>query len=152
MKITKENAQMLSPSVNKNPPTIESQAQIDARFIKNCKRGIKNLQGDTVETVNADLEKKALTLIKIELTTDPEKRGYAGKTAEEIVPLINDPYTVKGMGKQNHPDPARVELGEVIDVEIDIETLPRICHVWKGFPYVPNNVTVEDITKAMNNG
>jgi hypothetical protein len=32
--------------------------------------------------------------IKEEITTDPEKLGYAGKTDEEIMKLLNDPIQV----------------------------------------------------------
>jgi hypothetical protein len=49
---------------------------------------------------------KILALIKEEIKTDPEKRGYAGKTDAEIMVLLNSPYdqeviTTSHVGKQS---------------------------------------------------
>lgn len=38
-----------------------------------------------------------------ELLTDPAKRGYAGKTVEEIVDLVNNPYVVERIVKDEYP-------------------------------------------------
>ena len=48
---------------------------------------------------------KILELIKKEIETDPEKRGYAGKTDAEIAELLNSSFDVPVTSHISRPAP-----------------------------------------------
>ena len=125
--ISTENPQMLVPAYNGNPPTWESQALVDDRFMDNCKAEFPAITGTTVPTVTTQLRGQVLPILKTEIDDDPEDRGYDGKTNQQIADLVSDSYMVG-----------------------DVPTLARLAIIWENAPYVPNMVTADDVAEAMS--
>lgn len=67
--------------------------------------------------------------IKEEIENDPMKRGYAGKSEEEIVALMNAPFTT------------------IETVEVQHE--PRVMTVVNAIPYAQNTIKKEDVKETV---
>lgn len=76
------------------------------------------------------LKNTVLEKIKDEIQNDPENRGYASKTDEEIKELLNNPYEV--------------------DVVIKEKKTARINIILLRIAETPNVVTLVDLTDAQN--
>jgi hypothetical protein len=138
---------MINPAMGGNPPAMESQGQVDNRFIRNCKARFPEIEGETIDTVLEALEEEALKLLKAEIRNDPEQLGYRGKNSEQIARLASTSYLRKETRKMT--DTRDSEGGTLKDVEVDIEQLPRLVRIWNGVPNVPNIVTPDDVKKAL---
>ena len=68
--------------------------------------------------------------IKEEIDSDPENRGYAGKTNEEIVELLNNPYFITETTVQQ------------------IQKPPRIAIILSGIADLPNAISIEDVINS----
>jgi len=66
--------------------------------------------------------------LKIEIETDPEKRGYAGKTDKEVCDLLNGGYTIT----KTIEDPQG----------------PRVYAVISGIPYTQNVIKESEVSMA----
>lgn len=75
-----------------------------------------------------NINEKVTELIDTEIKTDPENRGYAGKTKEEQKKMLSEPYEVT-----------------VDDTKI---VPPRINSIFIGIPFAPNAITPEDVIEA----
>lgn len=69
-------------------------------------------------------------ILKAEIENDPSGRNYSGKTAEEIVEILNNPYETEIIIKQ--------------------QNVARISQCFVGIPYAPNSVTIEEIEEVLN--
>ena len=74
------------------------------------------------------LSETVLLKIKEEIATDPENRGYAGKTDLEIMNLLNNPYTVNVIIQELRP--------------------ARINKILSGISQTPNIVDSTDVNEA----
>lgn len=75
-----------------------------------------------------DLTEKIRQLIRLEIDEDPFNVGYAGKTDEEIMNLLNNPQEV-----------------QVMKTEIRQSPINRILN---GIPATPNAVSENDVVEA----
>jgi hypothetical protein len=66
--------------------------------------------------------------IKAEIANDPYKRGYAGKTEDEIVKLMNEPFYVEKVVQEYN--------------------MPRITEIINAIPSAANTVAKADIVSA----
>ena len=75
---------------------------------------------------------ESLVMIKIaeELLSDPTGRGYAGKTAQEMADLLNNPYIIERIVKD--------------------EYLARVNSILLGIENAPNSVTAEQVEVLIN--
>lgn len=78
--------------------------------------------------------------LKEEIEADIDGR-YIGKTAKELVDLINNPFAVEEAKKEVLPE----EVKNTITVTKDAP----VFRVIMGIPEAPNVVTEEDITNAL---
>jgi hypothetical protein len=62
------------------------------------------------------IPEKVYELIKEEITNDPEKRGYKGKTDTEIMVLLNENYTVDRIVTDLLPSRIHVILRGIADM------------------------------------
>lgn len=92
--------------------------------------------------------------IKQEITNDPDKKGYAGKTPKQIADLMNQPTTVKtDIIKQAEPVievPVEVDVkvGDKIGEKVDVKDAP-VLRVVLGIPGAPNALSIKDIQDAL---
>lgn len=69
-------------------------------------------------------------IIQAEIVNDPSGRNYAGKTAEEIAEIINNPYETEVVIKQQNTS--------------------RVNQCFIGIAYAPNAVTAAEIQEVLN--
>lgn len=105
--------------------------QIEEKYkqdVESLDTGVQLPENSTVAQEAQGIVTDIKTAVKKEITEDPENRGYAGKSAEEIATLINDPICAE---------------------DGSITSLARTSIILAGIPYAPNALTAEDITKAL---
>ena len=71
---------------------------------------------------------KIMELMKEEISKDPEKRGYAGKTDEEVQALLNEAY--------------------VKQIVTEVIQTPRISAILAGIPNTENVIDTKDVTDS----
>lgn len=74
------------------------------------------------------LLKPILAAIKEEIAKDPEGLGYAGKTDQEVLDLLNKPYTKTETVEMTMP--------------------PRITQLLHQVPFAANSLDIIDLTEA----
>lgn len=127
----------------------------DASFAINQKTTEETFGAKTSATVADDSKKLILQAIKKEIQTDPENRGYTGKTPSQIASLLLAEYKVK-TGTQSYTLADRngspilkngqpqVEVTDIFDTRT-----PRIAVILQGIPFAPNLVVLADIQEAL---
>lgn len=71
---------------------------------------------------------KIMELVKNEIALDPEGRGYAGKTDDEIQKLLNDAYAKSTV--------------------VETQMTPRISAILAGIPNTENTISKEEVISA----
>ncbi len=92
------------------------------------------------------LDKKILNVIKKEIETDPDGRGYSGKTPEQVAKLMSSSVEVKT--DILYTEPVKPKVGDKIGEKIEVKP-PRIGSILGGVEGVPNVFTAEDIEEAI---
>lgn len=79
---------------------------------------------DNVSQEDADaFEKKALGVLKDEIQNDPVKRGYAGKSSQEIADLLNSEY------ETTTEETTTVPLAEAIQNELSQVNINNVAYI-----------------------
>lgn len=92
------------------------------------------------------LNKKALNNIKKEIQTDPEGRGYAGKTPDEIAKLLSQTIEVKT--DILYEEPIKPKPGDKVGERVEVFP-PRIGELLGGIEGAPNVLSSDDIEEAL---
>lgn len=88
----------------------------------------KTLDREQVESRKKEIDDLILSIIQKEIAADPMSLGYHGKSAEDIVQLLNTPYSsISGEG----------------EIQQEIQNPPRIYQILVGIPDAPNVITKE---------
>ena len=149
MKITQEEPQYYQDESTRSWH-LEDREMADKRACDLCRKQLADLFDEqlsddiTAERLAEVLQALAINLLADEIGTDPEGRGYADKTDEEIAALVNSPYSVEvviGMDTETDPDnPREIKRREFRKA--------RLAIVWEQVPYLPNSVSADDVREA----